>query len=32
MIVPPADEKDMDSIEVLRGPNIKPFPVSEPLS
>ena len=32
MIVPPADEKDMDSIEVLRGPNIKPFPVSEPLA
>mgnify|MGYP000137489268 FL=1 len=32
MIVPPADEKDVDSIEVLRGPNIKPFPVSEPLA
>lgn len=32
MIVPPADEKDMDSVEVLRGPNIKPFPVSEPLA
>ena len=32
MIVPPADEKDMDSIEVLRGPNIKPFPVSKPLA
>ncbi len=32
MIVPPADEKDMDSVEILRGPNIKPFPVSEPLS
>ena len=31
MIVEPADEKDMDSVEVLRGPNIKPFPVSGPL-
>lgn len=31
MIVPPAEEKDMDSVEVLRGPNIKPFPVSGPL-
>ncbi len=31
MIVPPVDEKDMDSVEILRGPNIKPFPVSEPL-
>ena len=32
MVVAPADEKDMDSVEVLRGPNIKPFPVSEPLA
>ena len=32
MIVAPVDEKDMDSVEILRGPNIKPFPVSEPLS
>ena len=31
MIVAPVDEKDMDSVEVLRGPNIKPFPVSEPV-
>ena len=31
MIVAPVDEKDMDSVEILRGPNIKPFPVSEPL-
>lgn len=31
MIVPPVDEKDMASVEVLRGPNIKPFPVSEPM-
>ncbi len=29
MIVPPVDEVDMDSVEVLRGPNIKPFPTSE---
>lgn len=32
MIVPPVSEENMDSIEVLRGPNIKPFPVSEPLA
>ena len=25
------DEKDMDTVEVLRGPNIKPFPVTSPL-
>lgn len=31
MVVPPADEADMDSIEVLRGPNIKPFPQTSPL-
>lgn len=31
MIVPPVAEEDMDSVEVLRGPNIKPFPVSEPM-
>ena len=31
MVEPPAEEKDMDSVEVLRGPNIKPFPVAEPL-
>ncbi len=31
MIVPPVSAEDMDSVEVLRGPNIKPFPVSEPL-
>ncbi|MCH5211041.1 MAG: aconitate hydratase [Oscillospiraceae bacterium] len=31
MIVPPVAAEDMDSVEVLRGPNIKPFPVSEPL-
>ena len=31
MIVPPIEEEKMDTVEVLRGPNIKPFPVSEPL-
>ncbi len=31
MIEKPCDEKDMESIEVLRGPNIKPFPKTEPL-
>ncbi|MBR2452691.1 MAG: aconitate hydratase [Clostridia bacterium] len=32
MVVPPASAEDMDSVEVLRGPNIKPFPVSEAMS
>lgn len=32
MIVPPVDAADMDSVEVLRGPNIKPFPIAEPLA
>lgn len=31
MIVPPVEEKDMDSVEVQRGPNIKPFPTTVPL-
>ncbi len=31
MIVPPESEAEMDSVEILRGPNIKPFPVSEAL-
>lgn len=31
MVVPPADEADMDSVEILRGPNIKPFPQTSPL-
>ena len=31
MVVPPADVADMDSVEVLRGPNIKPFPQTSPL-
>ncbi|MGN0690495.1 MAG: aconitate hydratase [Oscillospiraceae bacterium] len=32
MIELPADEKDMDKVEILRGPNIKPFPQTSPLS
>jgi len=31
MIELPCDEKDMDKVEILRGPNIKPFPKTEPL-
>ncbi len=31
MVVPPASEEEMDSVEVLRGPNIKPFPDTTPL-
>lgn len=32
MVVPPVKAEDMDSVEVLRGPNIKPFQVSEALA
>lgn len=32
MVVAPVDEKDMDSVEILRGPNIKPFPTTVPLA
>lgn len=32
MVVPPIEEAKMDTVEILRGPNIKPFPVSQPLS
>ncbi len=32
MVVPPVSAEDMDSVEVLRGPNIKPFPVSEAMA
>lgn len=32
MIVPPAPVEEMDKVEILRGPNIKPFPKTEPLS
>ena len=31
MVVAPADEADMDSVEILRGPNIKPYPETAPL-
>ncbi len=30
-IIPPASEEDAESLEVLRGPNIKPFPTTCPL-
>lgn len=32
MITPPASVEDAPNVEVLRGPNIKPFPVPKPLS
>ncbi len=32
MVVPPITEELMDTVEVLRGPNIKPFPVSEAMN
>ncbi len=32
MIVEPIEESKMDTVEVLRGPNIKPFPVAEPFN
>ena len=31
MVVAPASVEDMDSVEVLRGPNIKPYPETAPL-
>ena len=31
MIVPPAQEAEMDAVEIVRGPNIKPFPRTAPL-
>lgn len=31
MVVPPVSESEMDSVEILRGPNIKPFPETSPL-
>ncbi len=31
MIVPPAPESEMDAVEIVRGPNIKPFPQTRPL-
>ena len=32
MIEPPIDEAEMDKVEILRGPNIKPYPETAPLS
>ncbi len=32
MVEPPIEAEKMDTVEVLRGPNIKPFPVAVPLS
>lgn len=31
MVVPPAPESEAGSVEILRGPNIKPFPKTSPL-
>ena len=31
LIVPPAPVEEMESVEILRGPNIKPFPSNQPL-
>ena len=31
MVVAPAPVEEMDKVEVLRGPNIKPFPTTKPL-
>ena len=31
MILPPAPESEAADVEILRGPNIKPFPTTEPL-
>ncbi len=31
MIVPPASVEEMDTVEIVRGPNIKPFPKTRPL-
>lgn len=32
MIVAPVDEADMNTVEVVRGPNIKPFPKTSPMA
>lgn len=32
MVVPPASPEDAKNVEVLRGPNIKPFPINTPLA
>ncbi len=31
MIIEPASVEEMDAVEVLRGPNIKPFPTTKPM-
>ena len=32
MVAEPAPVEEMDKVEILRGPNIKPFPVTKPLA
>ena len=32
MVTPPATEEEMNSVEILRGPNIKPYPETAPLA
>ena len=32
MVVPPAAPEESPNVEILRGPNIKPFPVNKPLA
>lgn len=32
MVAPPAPENEADSVEILMGPNIKPYPETKPLS
>lgn len=32
MVAPPAPENEADSVEILMGPNIKPYPDTKPLS
>ena len=32
MVAPPAPVEEMDTVEILRGPNIKPFPTTYPLA
>lgn len=32
MVIEPASVEEMDNVEVLRGPNIKPYPKTSPLS
>ncbi len=32
MVEPPATEEEMDKVEILRGPNIKPYPETAPLA